>query len=70
MSKDRWSIIDILLSEVSTIGNIQQALVLISLIAIITMVDSQFINVFYRLVCESLTIYICLYLCYSLSSAL
>ena len=37
-----------MLSAVSTISNVQQALVVIALIAIITMVDSQFINVFYR----------------------
>jgi hypothetical protein len=37
-----------LLSAISPISNVQQSLVLIALIAIITMVDSQFINVFYR----------------------
>lgn len=44
----RWSVVDTLLSAVSTISNVQQALVVIALIAIITIVDSQFINVFYR----------------------
>ena len=37
-----------MLSAISPISNVQQSLVLIALIAIITMVDSQFINVFYR----------------------